>query len=134
MYSSSPALKHGQSLFREVPANRTCEDAGIPEHYCTCEHAKPVDLNDTHLLKASKEVVKELNRGLRTFPDCSQLTLDKVSKHNENFRETLITFIMPMTDVLQKPFSHRILVNFWFNGLFLMRIWSKFFILLTQRQ
>jgi hypothetical protein len=28
--------EYGQSLFEEIPEDRTCEQAGIPDEWCTC--------------------------------------------------------------------------------------------------
>ncbi|XP_068246950.1 uncharacterized protein [Palaemon carinicauda] len=72
------AFKHGQSLFQEIPENRTCESAGVPEHYCACEHTKAVDPDDPHLIAAADEAVTQINLGLSVFPKCAVLKLIKV--------------------------------------------------------
>jgi Protein of unknown function (DUF229) len=33
--------KWGISLFRQIPKNRTCDSAGIPETFCTCQVLTP---------------------------------------------------------------------------------------------
>ncbi|XP_063593350.1 uncharacterized protein LOC134770421 [Penaeus indicus] len=74
---SLPPLAHGQSLFHEIPLNRTCEDASIPEHYCTCEHTHRVDASDKRLRDAADFVVEQLNRMLLDYPDCAQLNVEQ---------------------------------------------------------
>ncbi|XP_066974895.1 uncharacterized protein [Macrobrachium rosenbergii] len=74
---STPA-KYGQSLFQEVPFNRTCEHAGIPDKFCSCQDTEEVDPNDRRLHEAADSAVQALNEGLKAFPNCSVLSLDKV--------------------------------------------------------
>lgn len=77
--SFTPTLpNHGQSLFKEISENRTCKEAGIPDHYCACEDTKEVDPLNPHLHKAAEVCVGAINKGLGGFPDCMQLKLNKV--------------------------------------------------------
>ncbi|XP_042203058.1 uncharacterized protein LOC121853162 [Homarus americanus] len=71
---------HGQSLFREVPLGRTCKDAGISAHYCTCQHTTEVKADDPRLIAVTKFVVKQLNKDLSDYPACVKLTLDKITR------------------------------------------------------
>ncbi|XP_064113598.1 uncharacterized protein LOC135220263 [Macrobrachium nipponense] len=70
--------KYGQSLFKVVPLNRTCEDLAISPHFCTCQNSTEADSNDPHLWNAANHTISKLNEGLAKFTDCVQLTLDKV--------------------------------------------------------
>lgn len=72
-FTSMPTMPHGQSLFQEIPDNRNCEDATIPEHYCTCERSKQVEANHPRLRKAAEFVVNQLNYGMEAFPGCIKL-------------------------------------------------------------
>ncbi|KAK7083891.1 hypothetical protein SK128_009527, partial [Halocaridina rubra] len=75
---SAPVIpQRGLSLFKLVPANRTCEDAGVPEHYCACEHTREVDPSNPKLLEAAKETLKDINTGLLRFKQCAQLSINK---------------------------------------------------------
>lgn len=69
---------HGQSLFRVVPLNRTCEDASVPEHFCACQHSTEVDAEDPRLKPVAQFVVKKINEGLQAFPKCAPLKLKKI--------------------------------------------------------
>ncbi|XP_047491338.1 uncharacterized protein LOC125040694 isoform X2 [Penaeus chinensis] len=73
-----PPLRHGQSLFEEIPVNRTCADATIPEHYCTCEHQSEVSVDDKILLDAATYTVSQLNEQLARFEECAQLYVQKI--------------------------------------------------------
>ena len=66
--------KKGQSLFDEVPANRTCDDASIPLHLCGCSKRVTVptdspviktggvfEFNRISFLKGSEVLVKFIN-------------------------------------------------------------------------
>ncbi|XP_068217921.1 uncharacterized protein [Palaemon carinicauda] len=74
---SIPA-KYGQSLFQEVPLNRTCEDAGIPDKYCSCQNTEEADPTDYRLHEAADAAIQVLNEGLKSFSNCTILSLDKV--------------------------------------------------------
>ncbi|XP_042893920.1 uncharacterized protein LOC122267820 isoform X2 [Penaeus japonicus] len=75
---SLPAILHGQSLFKEIPDSRSCEDATIPEHYCTCERSQQVEAGHPRLRKAAEFVVNQLNYGMAVFPECIQLRVSEV--------------------------------------------------------
>ncbi|XP_042205989.1 uncharacterized protein LOC121855184 isoform X2 [Homarus americanus] len=77
--STAPTVAaHGQSLFREVPLGRTCENAGISDHFCTCLHSTEVNVDDPRLKKVVQFVVKRLNQYLSLYPKCVPLKLDKI--------------------------------------------------------
>lgn len=77
--SSEPtASVHGQSLFREVPLERTCKDASVSEHFCACQLTTEVDATDRRLKTVGQFVVRQLNKGLNAFPQCVPLKLERV--------------------------------------------------------
>lgn len=65
---SNARHQFGQSLFDEVPENRTCDDAGISVNFCACSKPKPVDITNSKIIRAAKVSVKHLK---------SKLPLDK---------------------------------------------------------
>lgn len=71
-----------QSLFREVPWNRSCDDISIASHWCTCKQQKDIDKNDPKVKQAVSYVIALLNDLLKRDKAgklCATLTLDYVS-------------------------------------------------------
>ena len=67
------------SLFRELPVDRSCADAWIPEHYCACYAMKPVNINSDALLPLlTNHFVSVLNSKFKDFPQCARLELSKI--------------------------------------------------------
>ncbi|XP_053654065.1 uncharacterized protein [Cherax quadricarinatus] len=69
---------HGQSLFREVPLRRTCQDASVSDHYCACQSMSQLDAGDQRLKTVAEFIVRTLNSGLLAFPECAQLQLVRI--------------------------------------------------------
>lgn len=72
--------ERGVSLFRRVSEGRTCERAGIPAHYCTCQEALPVDVEDVLVVRAAGFLVEHVNELLRAYPQCASLKLVRVEQ------------------------------------------------------
>ncbi|KAH8026139.1 hypothetical protein HPB51_016450 [Rhipicephalus microplus] len=70
---------HGLSLFHGVPFNRSCDDAFIFPHWCTCQNRTVVPVNDPGVINASHALVSAVNSQLESRAElCSPLELDKV--------------------------------------------------------
>ncbi|KAH6934848.1 hypothetical protein HPB50_001532 [Hyalomma asiaticum] len=70
---------HGVSLLHEVPFNRSCDDAFIFPHWCTCQNRTVVPVNDPGVINASHALVSTVNSQLESRAElCSPLALDKV--------------------------------------------------------
>ncbi|KAK2157322.1 hypothetical protein LSH36_193g02065 [Paralvinella palmiformis] len=84
----------GMSLFQAIPRNRTCSDAGIAPHWCTCLVWKETPLTDDHVISAANQVVSTINDLTNDNRQlCVNLTLDRIvaaSKFSPN--EKLLTF------------------------------------------
>uniref|UniRef100_V5GWQ5 Sulfatase n=1 Tax=Ixodes ricinus TaxID=34613 RepID=V5GWQ5_IXORI len=63
----------GISLFRAIPANRTCEQAGVPSQYCSCDSETPLDLSDPVVAKSALALVGKVN----------QLLVDGLGEHSK---------------------------------------------------
>src|SRR5690349_21274472 len=50
-----------QSLFREVPWNRSCADAGIEDNYCACSDYKLTKKSNEDLEKYATFIIKSIN-------------------------------------------------------------------------
>lgn len=71
--------ERGISLFAQVPPERTCEDASILPHWCTCYVKRLVTDNDEHAYQAARHLVTVINDKLQERLDlCSELSLDRV--------------------------------------------------------
>lgn len=66
------------SLFKEVPINRTCKDAGILPHWCTCSSQTVLSTSDRMVVKVANKFVSELNDQISTSSQCEVLTLKKI--------------------------------------------------------
>ncbi|GIY85954.1 uncharacterized protein CDAR_559921 [Caerostris darwini] len=72
-------LARGTSLFGYISPNRTCSDAGIPDHYCVCETEKQLTVSDPKSQKAASALVTIINNLLLSHANfCSELTLVEV--------------------------------------------------------
>ncbi|XP_068220311.1 uncharacterized protein [Palaemon carinicauda] len=70
--------KYGQSLFKVVPINRTCDDLAIPPHLCACQNSTEADVDDPRIRNAANHTITQLNKELDNFTDCVKLSLKKV--------------------------------------------------------
>lgn len=71
-----------QSLFKEIPWNRSCDDISIASHWCTCKPQKEVDKNDTKVKEAVDVVIAHMNDELKKDKAgkyCVKLKLDYIS-------------------------------------------------------
>uniref|UniRef100_A0A034VB08 Uncharacterized protein n=1 Tax=Bactrocera dorsalis TaxID=27457 RepID=A0A034VB08_BACDO len=72
----------GISIFREIPENRTCNDAGIPEHWCTCVPYEIVPTKDEVAKTVTLLVIKDINQYLvnKNISDkCAELKLETIN-------------------------------------------------------
>ncbi|CAG5127706.1 unnamed protein product [Candidula unifasciata] len=51
----------GVSLFRSIPENRTCHQAGVDTHWCTCVQEVPIPTSDPVATAAAQAVVDTIN-------------------------------------------------------------------------
>ncbi|XP_023162568.2 uncharacterized protein LOC111593782 [Drosophila hydei] len=69
-----------QSLLEPLPENRSCEDAAIPEHWCTCDSYVQVPISNL-LLYWARTVVYRINKYLASHDyaaKCAHLKLAKL--------------------------------------------------------
>ncbi|XP_014223435.1 uncharacterized protein LOC106650121 isoform X2 [Trichogramma pretiosum] len=77
--SKSSKVPRGISMFGHIPSTRSCESAGIPEHWCMCRIRNSVNTNDTRVVATAEFLVSELNRMLEPHsPKCAKLQLANV--------------------------------------------------------
>ena len=69
------------SLFREIPPERSCVQAGIDIHWCACQELKSLPLNDSVVQKASVKLVDTINSITSAFRNiCQLLSLSQTVK------------------------------------------------------
>ncbi|CAH1112091.1 unnamed protein product [Psylliodes chrysocephalus] len=69
------------SLFSKVPEDRTCEDAHIEQHWCTCKGHTYINSNTPIIHLLSQFVVNETNNLVKRLPQgylCSPYSLNKI--------------------------------------------------------
>jgi hypothetical protein len=49
------------NLLNEIPTGRTCEDAGILPHWCTCSQQKVLSNTNESVIDVSKQFVGKIN-------------------------------------------------------------------------
>lgn len=82
---SAPSCPNCYSLFNEIPWNRSCEDAGIAPHWCSCRPFTYLDADDQMAQKAVLFVLDYMNAALSGqknilgFPLCAEVKLRKLS-------------------------------------------------------
>lgn len=86
-----------QSLFYEVPANRSCSEAGVDKHWCSCTAFTEIDTTSLNVEKVVSFALKKLNSDLEALKDCAHLRLKEISsaresKHGKSIRDYLISF------------------------------------------
>lgn len=86
VYPPAPSCPNCQSLFTEIPYNRSCEETGITAHWCTCAPYREHDKNDKIVKNAVKFVLDGINRSFKNYthddhkhPLCAELKLKKIS-------------------------------------------------------
>ncbi|BFZ21861.1 hypothetical protein BsWGS_24899 [Bradybaena similaris] len=79
-------IRHGMSLFKEIPWNRTCVDASIPLEFCLCGYreAEDIHINSTLSRNLTQFFMEQMNR--RTESVCVPYIL------KQTMRVTKITF------------------------------------------
>ena len=70
--------KFGQSLFKLVPQNRSCSDAGIPSSFCACHVPNRIAVENPDLTRALHFSIDFMNKFL-PLDKCAGLTLKKIT-------------------------------------------------------
>lgn len=74
-----------QSIFNIVSANRTCQDAGIHDKWCSCHKLYPLDVGDTEGVKSVHFVANYIRNTMENIKtkrcwSCIHLALNNVSR------------------------------------------------------
>jgi CheY-specific phosphatase CheX len=76
--TSMNPIERGLNLLNEVPTSRTCEDAGILPHWCTCSQQKVLSNTNESVIDISKQFVGKINEKLTNLSQCENLSLSEV--------------------------------------------------------
>jgi hypothetical protein len=87
-----------QSLFTELPFNRSCADAGIDRHWCTCVNFDVVDKTSKIVQSAVEKIVQEVNNDLKPHSECAQLRLQRIHSARKSNSDYLISFNVSPSD------------------------------------
>ncbi|CAG7785579.1 unnamed protein product [Allacma fusca] len=68
--------KYGQSIFLEIPDNRTCADAGIGDEYCACTIPVKINSDRADVRMAVEIAIGQINKMVP--PQCSKVHLTKI--------------------------------------------------------
>lgn len=106
-------LKHGKSLFLEIPKSRTCADATVDQHWCPCLQWSAVNMDHSHVQNAALAAVEYMNSANQEHKSsaemCEILSLKSINyalleKPNEkllSFKET--KDLLPAFDDKSRP-------------------------------
>ncbi|XP_068150557.1 uncharacterized protein [Drosophila tropicalis] len=78
MNEPDSTLPRGISLFLPVPVERTCEQANIASHWCTCHQRQEMQTNDGRVQRAARYLVRLINDRLKPHPQCRTLYLNSI--------------------------------------------------------
>lgn len=80
---TSYASNKNISLFVPIPGNRTCQTAGIADHWCTCTKTSKISVKSEEAQLAAAHLVRNLNLQLRDYQQCAKLKLVQILEATE---------------------------------------------------
>jgi hypothetical protein len=94
----------GISLFNEIPTGRTCSDASLMPHWCTCLQHASLALADDFVLRTARAVVQMLNTRLKRDEGmCESLSLQEVQSALKVIpSDKVLTFQQSLNDVINR--------------------------------
>ncbi|CAI9729801.1 XP_029643096.1uncharacterized protein LOC115217513 [Octopus vulgaris] len=96
--------QRGISIFREVPKSRSCTDASIAPHWCTCLQQVSVNVTDKVVQNIAQSLVDKINRLTLPFRDrCALLQVQAISDANKQLpTDKILRFQKSLNDVLNQ--------------------------------
>jgi hypothetical protein len=85
-----PPLPRGISLFLPIPSSRTCDQASIEAHWCTCHERRPLSSTDARAQVAAHFIVESINDIIKSFPQCHKLDLNSITEANLGISNSFI--------------------------------------------
>lgn len=87
----------GFSLFERIPETRTCSDANISSHWCTCQESVEVDPQKPEIIEAALYTIDYMNDLLIDY-DCANLTLGNITEARQHVHSEHLTKKYPAQD------------------------------------
>lgn len=75
---NSKRINRSMSLLNEIPESRTCDDADMLPHWCSCADHEHLEPSDKNAIRSAKQMILELNEDLNTTSVCELLYLHKI--------------------------------------------------------
>lgn len=75
-------MSRGISLFLPIPEQRTCYDACIEPHWCTCHEKEVLPTTDSRVERVARLIVDTMNRMINKYHECQKLYLNSISDAN----------------------------------------------------
>lgn len=75
-------MPRGISLFLPVPTTRTCYDASIAPHWCTCHEKEVLSTTDLRVERVARMILDTLNHLLAHYKQCQRLYLNTIIDAN----------------------------------------------------
>lgn len=91
-------MPRGISLFLPVPVQRTCYDASIAPHWCTCHEKIELSASEPRVSQVARLMVDHMNNQIKFHPECQRLRLNSVIganllTSNTSFRNVTNQFV-----------------------------------------
>lgn len=78
---SNRKLPRSLSIFEYIPLNRSCRDAYIDNHWCTCLQWTNLGENDEKVIEAGEKLVQFINEmNSNQTDECNQLTVKQITR------------------------------------------------------
>lgn len=85
-----------QSLFEELPLERTCAEAGITKHWCTCVEFEEIDKSSKLVKKVANQIVKQVNADLSASPQCAKLHLGEIQSARKSLEKSSTDYLISL--------------------------------------
>lgn len=90
-------MPRGISLFLPIPTTRSCHDAAIGPHWCTCHDKIELSATEPRVSQVARLIVNHINEMIKIHRDCQRLRLNSVLSanllSNANFRNVTNQFV-----------------------------------------
>lgn len=82
-------MPRGISLFLPVPKTRSCYNAAVAPHWCTCHERTELTATDARVSEVARLIVGRINNMIRPYPQCQRLQLNSVFSANLGTSNTI---------------------------------------------